>query len=146
MRRRGRAQPFAQVRLRRPLGAVEAFERAPWRDGAIAVLEEPDHDLPVDLAIESDTDPAARSDVGRNEEQVGIGLDQPLLAVGVGFDPGGDTSVAVMVVVKTRKGLLATPERGRPMGDSFFGFRPRRDDAAQPIERLSGSGQDRILD
>jgi hypothetical protein len=40
----------------------------------------------------------------------------------------------MMVFVKTREGLLATPEGRGAMGDSFVGLGPGGDDFAEPVD------------
>jgi hypothetical protein len=93
-----------------------------------------DH-LPVRLRVEDDADPAARADVGRAEEAVGVGFDQGLLRTDGLRQPDGEMGGAMVVIIEHREHLaLAGKPGGLTVGEAFSRLGKREAYLAQAFD------------
>jgi hypothetical protein len=91
----------------------------------------------VELPVETQSEPAAVTDVRRAEEPLGVGLDEHLLDAVLGRSPQREPPVAVVVVQDHREGALVPDEEGRvPVAQPLAGLGKGEAELADAIEDL----------
>src|SRR5262249_8040566 len=116
----------------------EQGNEALGRDDAVGVDDEFAYLVPVGLAIESDAEPAAMTDIGRPEVAPRILGDQLTLRAGWGRTPEVGELVVVMAVDhESDEHTLAAYEPGRrPMTEPLSGLRQPETDPAHPLHHV----------
>src|SRR4051794_40158163 len=93
--------------------------------------------VPVEAPVEPHAQPATRTHVRRDEELVGVRLDQHLLHPLRRGAPDRETAVAVVVVHHHQERTLLADEEGRrAVARPLAGLRQTQADVAKPVEDL----------
>lgn len=114
----------------------ERREKTLWGDQSVRVPHELGDFVPVGFPIETDTNPAARANVWRNEESLGVRPDHDSLVPGRGLAPHRRSATPVVVVGVRVHGeqLVAHPKRRLSPRFDLVGLGKGQADLAEPSE------------